>query len=273
MSLEEWLKEYEKIAWYEDGFKISHTYSENVLIKENTLLFIPARINLKATIESERGIQVHEHPWMMSPSREVPPLFWNENLVHSNKNTYVFKTNYYTNDEEILSISCLDKIPKKLTKKFLKKVPKGISELSDKLVGSTEKDITKILKKFYEFTKEHEKSKSPTPKKSIKELLSEYKKDGFFYGSCKEARDFFSALCNSKGLPTKKVLGKSLQPLAHVWVDVFVPVKKSYKLFPVDAALGFFGTLSPLDHLFFEYGPLTSTLIKKKKYKLKIERM
>lgn len=284
MSLKEWLEGYENLALYADGFENGYKYNENVLIKPDACLFIPARVNLEATIESERKIKIREYATtssLLAEDRDVPSLFWSENLIYSDKNIYVFQTNYYKNDAEILPISYLDKIPKKLTKNFLRKVPQEILELANKLIG-TEKNITNILNKFYEFTMEHEKYKSPTSGKSIEKLLSEYKKDGYFYGTCKEARDFFSALCNSQGLPTKKVVGKSLSPCAHVWVDVIIPTNNGYKLFPVDAALKFFGELQPLDHLFYEYAPLLnlnifneiSDTFKKEdyKYKLKIKR-
>ena len=160
----------------------------------------------------------------------------------------------------------------------------GIHELANKLIGS-ERNSFKVLQRFYQFVYALEKLEIPTTGKPIEQLLEEYNDGGFFYGGCKEARDFLIALCNAKGYPAKKVYGKSLGPCTHVWADVFVPVEDGYKFFPIDAALGYFGNHSPMDHLFFEKSPgmpinlssMVVDIVRSKKtvknYKLSIEKI
>ena len=207
-------------AWYEGNFEKQHYYEENALVKPKTFVFVPARINLRAVIESKGNINTYKTS-LFEGDREAPPLFWSENLV-SEENPYIFETKYCTESDDLLPISYLNKIPERLAKIFLRKTPPRISELADKLVGK-EKDTRKLLKKFYEFVAEHEKFLRYTLTKPIEQLVDEYDSKGYFYGNCKEARDFYAALCNSKGFPTKKVLGISLNSWGHVWVDVFVP--------------------------------------------------
>lgn len=240
--------------WYTDGFDSPHKYGESVLISPETWVFIPARINLRAVIESERRIKSNEYLSHTRLDREVPSLFWDENLVPSDGNVYVFETRYCTESDEILPLSYLSQIPERLTKKFLREVPSRVSELADKLVG-VETDTRTLLRKFYEFVAEHRIYQTPTSGKPIEQLLSEYERVGYFYGNCTESRNFYAALCDAKGLPTKKVSGKSFLAEGHAWVDVFVPTDGGYKLLPVDPSLEYFGNLYPAQHLFMEYTP------------------
>lgn len=239
--------------WFHDGFKDSHNYGEEVLVNP-TVLFIPLRSNLRAEIKSERGIKTRKKAFAEHWDRSPPPLFWDEYLISSEKGIYVFETRYVTDSNEILSIRYLDHIPERTRKSFLRKVPTGIDELVNKLVGK-ETETRKILQTFHDFVYEHEKLESPTTGKPIKKLLDEYSRTGYFYGNCKEARDFYMALCNAKGYPTKRVTGKLPESGGHVWTDVFVPIEDGYKLLPVDAIWGYFGNLNSGSHLFLEYAP------------------
>ena len=266
-------------GWYESKEKkiVKHYLEEIVLVNPDNILFIPSLLNLRATIECEKKIQPPIEPPVSTRKREVPALFWEENLILSDEKFHIFETKYYNDFDEILPIDYLNQIPEKFNKKFIKKPPKKISELADKLVGK-EKDTRKILKKFYNFVIEHHKPELDTTGKSLRRIMKEYEKGGFFYGNCKEIRDFYSALCNSKGLPTKKVIGKVLEKSGgHTWADVFIPTDRGYKLFPVDGALRYFGYTKPLQNVFLEFLPSIqsynpfSFFIKSKKYKIKIE--
>jgi len=244
------------IAWYEDGFENVHIYGEHVLITPNTILFIPARINLRATIEAEKVIELHKHTLSDKCEREVPAIFWKENITFQDGKATIFETKYCSDPDNILPISFLEQIPEGLRDEFLEKAPNGIYELANELVGD-EKDTRKLLMKFYTFASENIKYEKPTTGKPIEELLDEYKNTGYFFGNCKEARDFYMALCNAKGYPAKRVSGKAaLGSGGHVWADVFVPTEDGYKLLPADPARGSFATLNPSCHLFFERAPL-----------------
>ena len=258
--------------WFEDGFAKPHAYGEDVLVNPGTILFVPARINLRATMKSDREIEdcgyvgickYHKH------ERMTGSLFWSENLVPSEGHIYVFETKYCTKSDDILPASCLGQIPEKLRREFTRPVPNGISELADKLVGD-ETDTIKLLGKFFVFVGEHLEPEMITTGKPVEQLLEEYQSKGHFYGNCKEARDFYIALCDSRGYPSKRVSGKSAKRGGHVWVDVFVPVGNGYRLLPVDPALIYFGNFNPDSHYFFEYTPETVPKTPDA-YKLKIE--
>ncbi len=238
--------------YYSEAFDKEHKYGEEAVISPKTILFIPVRGNLRARIESERKIELLPD-WNLK-IREVPALFWSENLVLEDGKNYVFETKYVSNSHDILPPHYLETLPSIIRKRFLKKVPQGIHELANKLIGN-EKESIEILQRFHDFVHEHEREENPTTGKPIEQLLKEYNEGGFFYGNCKEARDFFMALCDAKGYPTKRVDGKCLESGCHVWADVFVPIKGGYGLLPVDAALGYFGRHNPMNHLFFEHTP------------------
>lgn len=268
--------------YYSEGFDIGHKYGEEVMIRPETILFVPISENLRAIIESEK-IRISESVPASIHDRTPPALFWNENLIPSNKGTCIFETRYVTNSDDIPSISYLDLIPDRLKREFLKQVPRGFHELASKIVGR-EKDTRKILHAFHEFVYEHEELEPDTIGKPIEKLLSEYEETGYFYGNCKEARDFSMALCNAIGYPTKRVGGKCWNMGGHVWADVFVPMKTDYKLVPIDATLTSFGYHNAVNHLLFERTPKMSFgLISRfsnivrgkstpKEYKLKVER-
>jgi hypothetical protein len=271
--------------YYLEGFDKEHKYSEEVVVSPKTCLFIPMKGNLRAKIEAERKLEMSLYKGLMGDERGVPALFWDGNLVLDKGGTYVFETRYVSDSDDVLPFSYLGTLPNRVRKKFLKKVPQEIHELANKLTGN-ERNSIKILRKFYEFVREHQKPESPTIGKPIKQLLKEYDDDGFFYGNCKEAKNFFMALCDAKGYPTKQVCGKSLQPGGHVWSDVFVPVNKGYKFLPVDAALGYFGNHNLTSHLFYETTPNNISIepslriwdfVRRKKrpidYKLSIEKI
>lgn len=232
-------------------------YGETITIPPETCLFIPVRGNLRATITAQRNLEISPHSCttrMGGIEREVPALFWSENLVSAEDRTYIFETKYVSDSDIILPFDYLETLPKKIRKNFLRKVPQKVHELADELTGS-ERDSIKILQKFYDFIYQHEEAEYHTQGKPIEELLDEYTDTGYFYGNCKEARNFFMALCDAKGYPSKAVSGKALEPGGHVWLDVFVPVRGGYKLVPADATLNHFGKHNPMNHLFFEYTP------------------
>ncbi|MFH1637897.1 MAG: transglutaminase-like domain-containing protein [Candidatus Woesearchaeota archaeon] len=247
--------------WYEDGFNIGRQYGETALVEPGKILFIPAKINLRAIIESESKIKTRDDVSSLTFDREVPSLFWKENLIAAENNTYVFETKYCKESDEVLPRRYLKDIPERLANEFLREVPQKFSGLAAKIAGN-EVDSRKMLWKFYEFVHEHLRPKRKTTGKPLKQLMEEYEAKGCFYGNCKEARDFYAALCNSKGFPTKKVMGKVLKPGGHVWVDVFVPTDRGYKLLPVDPALSYFGSFSRYDHIFFESLPRGGGLLK-----------
>lgn len=240
--------------YYSDGFDNEHSYGEKVSVNPGTLLLIPAKGNLRAKIEAERIKTEERLCFLIADARTPPPIFWDENLISSEEGTHVFETKYIAASDEILPVSYLKNIPERLRQRFLRKAPTAIHELTDRIVGH-EKETRKILHKFYEFVYEHLKLETPTTGKPIKKLLEEYNKRGFFYGNCKEARDLYIALCDAKRFPAKKVIGKPLCSRGHVWVDIFVPIENGYKLFPVDAALGYCGYHDPRYHLFWETCP------------------
>lgn len=271
--------------YYSHGFELKeHYYGEDILVTPETALFVPARVNLRAIIEADRGIKTLQFASYCENDREVPALFWDENLSFSDENTYVFETKYCEEGEGILPVTHIGLIPEKIKRGFTRPVPDGISQLASKLIGK-EDSTRRILRKFFDFIHEHQRTRRTTGE-PIEQLLDEYEKTGYFYGNCKEVRDFYIALCDSQGYPTKKVLGKALDVGGHVWVDVFVPVESGYKLLPIDSALGYFGNLSPIDHLFFEYTPIIMPIgiisrirnfvrrkDAEKDYKLRIERI
>lgn len=240
--------------YYSEGFNKEHKYGEEVVVSPKTSLFIPVRSNLRARIESKRKLELAPYAGTLKKEREVPALFWDGNLVSERDGTYVFETKYVSDSDDVLPSEYLGTLPERIRKEFLKEMPQGIHKLANKLTGN-ERDSTKILQRFYEFVYEHEKLEHHTTGKPIEQLLKEYNDSGFFYGNCKEASDFFMALCNTKGYPTKRVFGKVLQFGGHVWTDVFVPVEDGYRFLPVDPILSYFGNHNPIDHLFFEYTP------------------
>jgi hypothetical protein len=68
-------------------------------------------------------------------------------------------------------------------------------------------------------------------KSGIEEILQEYKEKDRFTGQCKEASLFFSLLCDAKGIPNRRVLGKVgwvFSKKWHVWNEVAVPTSKGY---------------------------------------------
>jgi hypothetical protein len=266
--------------YYCSGFDRRCIYGEKVLVNPMEAIFIPVRGNLKAIIDSEEKINLFNNADGLSDSlareRNPPALFWSEYLSSKKDDKYVFETKYIKNSDEILPISSLDNIPSNLRKEFLCKVTPEVSKLANKIVRN-EKETKTILKRFYDFILENQRPLNPTTGKSVETMLEEYEKNGHFTGNCKEARDFYMALCDSVGYPTKRVSGKNLVYGGHVWPDVFVPVKDGYGLFPVDAALWHFGCHNAEDQIFFEHAPKISwnfsNIIRKPQtnYKLTIE--
>ena len=250
--------------YYSKGFDKEHVYGETIDVVPKILLFIPVKGNLRAIIESKERIRISKYCPYANPSkypdvnkldRAPPSLFWDEYLVSSENKRYVFETNYCTDSDDILPISHVDQIPAPLKREFLRVVPRGIHDLANNLIGNEIESRT-ILQKFNNFVYEHEKPENETTGKPIEQLLDEYERTGDFYGNCKEASTFFMGLCDAAEYPTKRVIGKSPHALeGHVWVDVFVPVENSYKLFPVDAALDLFGNHNPEFHILFEESP------------------
>ncbi len=233
-------------------------------MRPGTYLFVPMHGNLKATIKTEKELKMSKHACIFPMDREVPALFWSENLnldlASDGKRIYTFKTKYIQDFSEILPSDYLKNVPRWAEENFLADVPSGIIKLANKLAGN-EKDTVKILEKFYYFIVNHMQVELITMGKPLEQLLDEYANAGCFYGNCKEAKTFLMGLCNAKGFPTKGVYGKSLRPLAHVWTDVFVPVEGGYKLLPIDGALGYFGYHDCMSHLLFEPTPAVSGLL------------
>ncbi len=264
-----------------DGYLIPHSYGEEAEIKPGTFLTIMALRNLRAVIESEIDIK----PVDIKPVADdafsffdgyTPSIFWAENKgPASNGRTYVFETRYCSTDE-ILPPKYLSQIPRRLSRRFLRSVPQKVSDLKDRLIGS-ENNGDKILKRFYEFCVEHQKRERPTSGKPVEELMEEYEREGYFYGNCKEASNFYAALCNAAGFPAKKVFGRT--PIGgHCWTDVIVPTEDGWKLLAVDPALGCFGDFKYTLHQFIDPSPDFATLLrsifrirKPKTYMLKIQ--
>jgi hypothetical protein len=271
--------------WYEEGFNLGHKHGEEVEMNTNVTLFVPIERNLKATIETDKNLKLSDFATIVRTDRETPAIFWRENLVLKEGNTTVFQTNYVTEKDEILPLTEMHNIPLEIRQEFTGKTSPEVQALAQKIIGKRT-ETQRILWSFYDFVSENLSPKAGTYGKTMDMLMKEYEKDGRFYGSCKEARDFFIALCDAVGYPAKRVTGKSYQPVGHVWADVFVPVENGYKLYPVDAALGYCGMHDPLDHLFFESTPslMPKSFLKrawqslnlaeeKGSYKLKIEKI
>lgn len=221
------------------------SFGEEILVKPFRTICVPIDKNVRISLRNN-GEYFLLKKGIDSDYTEI--LLSDENISFKNDTLTIFETKYSPNLEDIVSLDQLEKIPQRIKKKFLKRVPKGIKKLANELVGN-ETDTLLILKEFYNFVRTHYKSYSPTTGKKIETLLKEYKKHNHFYGNCKEISSFYAALCNSKGLPVKKVIGKSRGKGAHIWTEVCVPTEKSYRWTPVDPALHYFNQLSYNKHL------------------------
>lgn len=221
---------------YEEKKLVDHLFGEKVVLdyRKFPLLLIPTSNNLEITVRSPRDLII---PHLKNNDYLAEVIFTQENLHGYSGGIYKFKTRYLFKLDKALPLTEIERIPERVRKLYIKKVPKETHKLADELVGKRNTDTAEIIEKFHDFVSNHI---VPGKKvgKSIKVLLKEFKKQAYFSGNCRDAATIFAALCNCKGLPVRKVGGINIyQNEGHAWNEVCVPVENtifSYAWIPVD---------------------------------------
>ncbi len=260
------IKKLENIGWFSGNF-IEHKYGEKAKVKTDEFLFIPAKFNLEVIVDCYGNLDLYDHfqldliETLGARYASTDTIFNKENIVKKEKNRYIFKTKYSETFDDVLTLDYIDKIPREIRKKHVFKIPEKLKNISNKLkedsLKNTNSDniVYTILFPFFFYVKNRRKNYLFNGFKKIERLTNEISENDNFKGACMEGTTLYNALCNSVGLPARRVSGKNLKKGGHVWSEVCVPTKDSYRWIPVDATLGFFNSFYIKKHMVFSKTP------------------